>query len=162
MKEFTDAIAKLQTGDILRLLLILGPVLAAAWAAINWAYKTRLAQLEKSLELVRADRELELKRLREQLEIDKIQAITGLQAEIKNVNAEHAEATVRLRELRHTLAELYGKIGPDRAGPGLGHLLDHVRDNYWTPVEMQRRRKEAHRLGVPLIEMVGKPPTGDV
>ena len=113
MENFVEALRMLQPEDMLRLLLVLGPVALSIWAIVNWAYKVRLANLEKSIELLRADRDIEIQRMCEQLQREHDKEIDVLQHEFHDARSQLELTYAKLNEVRsdfaafHELAENY-------------------------------------------------------
>ena len=62
MKEFIQALAGFSASQLLLSLAVLAPFVVSIWAAMKWAYDTRLKNLETSLADFRADFERKLAR----------------------------------------------------------------------------------------------------
>lgn len=152
MEQFLDALRTLSLGDILRLLAILIPLIGGIWAAMLWAFKSRLDSLETSLKLHREDFELQLGNEMNRRMAEVNADISRLRSQLESEKKSSAELHHYLKML-HELAERPDKYREEMWS--LWRLLDdryfHVREKRskqgWdemhnTPLEVKEREPE--------------------
>lgn len=155
VQKFARALLELNAQQVVTVLVLVFPVGAAVWCVLRWAYEARLQTATEALRELRTDfdRKVEVadQRARESTQLELQQAI----AELRTLRSSEDSR-------RDTLADLYDAIGPDRTGPALNELLEHVYENYSKPKRLAKRRKDAIRRGIPWIDPAAKPPTTEV
>ena len=97
MQEFVKALASFSASQLLLSLAVLTPFVAGVWAAMKWAYDTRLKNLETTLSDFRADFERRLARDAAKLTDSHEKQISELTAEL---TAQRERANVSEGELR--------------------------------------------------------------